>query len=357
MSSPAPSDPRPRILPHDSSPFLQACRGEIPATRPIWLMRQAGRILQPYRELKEKAGSIETLFSTPELAAEVTLMPVHMLGVDAAILFADIFTPVIPMGCQVEFTPAPRLAGPVRLASEVDKLRVIESVSDLPHVLEAIRIICSELPETVPLIGFAGAPFTLASYLAEGGGAREFTQFRRMIQADPKTAHSLMRKLTETTEDYLRAQIRAGASVVQLFDTCVGALSAPVFSTFVLPYLQEIFKRLESENVPRIYYANGASHLTAEMGDIGADVLSLDWRTDLAAVFTEHGGKFALQGNLDPCALFGSEAQIEDEALTLLRNTARMPHIFNIGHGVHPETPSDSVKHLVDVVHEFSSST
>ena len=318
-------------------------------------MRQAGRILQPYRELKARAGSIEVLFTTPDLAAEVTMMPIHMLGVDAAILFADIFTPVIPMGCEIEFTPAPSLASPIRRAGEVNELRVIESESDVPHVLETIRLACRELPAAIPLIGFAGAPFTLASYLAEGGGAREFTQFRRMMQADPNTAHNLMRKLTDTMIDYLRSQIRAGASAVQLFDTSVGALPASVFCAFVLPYLREIFASLEQEDVPRIYYANGAAHLTAEMADVGADVLSLDWRTDLVSAYNTHAGKFAVQGNLDPCALFSPRAKIRELALDLLRETQAIPHVFNLGHGVHPETPSDSVRFLVDVVHEFSA--
>ena len=319
-------------------------------------MRQAGRILKPYRDLKEKrSGSIRDLFEAPELAAEITLMPVSLLDVDAAILFADIFTPVMPMGCHVEFSPGPQLASPIRNERQVESLRTIEPQSDLPHVLETIALAKHELKPAVPLIGFAGAPFTLATYMAEGAGAREFTQFRRMVQAAPNTAHSLLSKLTDSTIAYLSAQIKAGAQAIQLFDTCVGALSAAAFSTVALPYLQQIFASLAHFDVPRIYYANGASHLYAHLARVGADVLSLDWRTELAAVFHRFEGAFAVQGNLDPIVLFGSPEHIEGHARDLLTATDGIPHIFNLGHGVHPETPFDSVRWLVDVVHEYES--
>ena len=217
-----------------TSPLLQAYRGLVPSRRPIWLMRQAGRILEPYRRLKEKTGSILTLFQTPALAAEVTLMPVELLGVDAAILFADILTPMEPMGCPVAFNPGPVLT-PVQSRKDVEALRTIDAETDLAYVAETIGLIKSALPSDVPLIGFAGSPFTLAAYLAEGGGGKEFTQFRRMYRADPDTAHLLLSKLTDVVIDYLSMQVRAGAQALQLFDTCIGLLSAVDFERLMLP--------------------------------------------------------------------------------------------------------------------------
>lgn len=316
-------------------------------------MRQAGRILQPYRDLKDRVGSIETLFKTPELAAEVTLMPVQMLGVDAAILFADIFTPVEPMGVEVRFAPGPVLPGPYRDRQSVEALRVFDSASELAYVMETIALIRRELPAGVPLIGFAGSPFTLATYLAEGGGAKEFTHFRRLLRTDPDTARLLLDRLTEVAISYLRAQIAAGVQAIQLFDTWIGALGPRQFATFAVPYLRRIFDALEGMDVPRIYYANGGSHLVPQLPDVGADVLGLDWRVDLAQVNAAYGGAYPLQGNLDPSALFAPPEQVEAEARLILDATAGMPHIFNLGHGVHPETPYDHVQRLVDTVHGY----
>ncbi|MFH1570584.1 MAG: uroporphyrinogen decarboxylase [Gemmatimonadota bacterium] len=335
------------------APFLTACLGRVPERRPIWLMRQAGRILQPYRQLKDKVGSIEALFRTPDLAAEVTLMPVQLLGVDAAILFADIFTPVEPMGVEVKFAPGPVLPGPFRERRQVESLHAFDAADELAYVMETIRLIRRELPTSVPLIGFAGSPFTLATYLAEGGSAKEFTHLRRLLRTDPATAHLLLERLTEVAIAYLKAQIAAGAQAVQIFDTWIGGLSLPDFRDVALPYLRRIFGALEECGVPRIYYANGGSHLLPQLLDIGADVLSLDWRLDLGEVAAQCAPRLALQGNLDPCVLFGPPEHIEVEARRILDATAAHPHIFNLGHGVHPETPCDHVQHLVDVVHEY----
>ena len=340
--------------PSGASPFLEACRGRVPGRRPIWLMRQAGRILQPYRELKNRVGSIESLFKTPELAAEVTVMPVRMLGVDAAILFADIFTPVEPMGVEVRFSPGPVLSGPFRDRQRVEALRVFDGASELGYVMETIGLIRRELPASVPLIGFAGAPFTLATYLAEGGGAREFTHLRRLLRTDPETAHLLLDRLTEVAVSYLKAQIAAGVQAVQLFDTWIGGLGPRDFAEIAVPYLRRIFDALAETGVPRIYYANGGSHLVPHLPSVGADVLSLDWRVDLGEVNALYGGAFPLQGNLDPSALFAPPDQVEAEARRILDATAGTPHIFNLGHGVHPETPYDHVQRLVDTVHAYA---
>jgi len=314
-------------------------------------MRQAGRILAPYRDLKDKVGSIETLFRTPELAAEVTLMPVEMLGVDAAILFADIFTPIGPMGCEITFDPGPTLAAPIRTQREAEALRVFDVQDELAHVWDIISLVQQNLPSGVPLIGFAGSPYTLATYLAEGGGAKEFTRMRAMLHADPGCAHVLLERLTDVAIDYLTAQVRAGVVAVQLFDTWIGALSAAVFEREVLPYLQRLFAALEPLGVPRIYYANGAPHLLPLLPLTGADVLSLDWRVDLGQVIGQLESRMPLQGNLDPCALFASPDEVDRQAGAILAATDGYPHVFNLGHGVHPETPCDSVRRLVDTVH------
>jgi uroporphyrinogen decarboxylase len=320
-------------------------------------MRQAGRILKPYRDLRERAGSILTLFKTPELATAVTLMPVELLGVDAAILFADILTPVEPMGCQIDFRPGPVFARPVRTRADVEVLRLIEPEADLPFVLETVRQVRRALPAGVPLIGFAGAPFTLAAYAVEGGGAKDFVQVRRLLHAEPDALHLLLDKLTEVGIAYLRAQVRAGAQAVQVFDTWIGMLSAPEFARLALPYLQRLFAGLADLGVPRIYFAHGAAHFIDQLGLVGAEVLSLDWRVDLAAAYAAGDGRYAVQGNLDPAVLLAPPAAIAQAARRILASTAGLPHVFNLGHGVLPETPADHVRHLVDTVHEYRSAS
>ncbi len=337
-----------------TSTFLQACMGQVPVRRPVWLMRQAGRILPPYRQLRAQTGSILKLFKTPDLAAQVTLMPINMLEVDAAILFADILTPIEPMGCQIDFVPGPVFAKPVRSRADIDALRTIDPQAQLPYVLETIRLVRQALPPHIPLIGFAGAPFTLATYMVEGGGAKEFTHFRRLLHADRGAADALLDKLTEVTITYLKAQIAAGVQAVQLFDTWIGALSAPLFEQLALPNLQRIFLALEGSGVPRIYYANGATHFLDLLPKTGADVLSLDWRSDLGQAFQRFGRHLPLQGNMDPCALFADPPAIIAEAERILTQTQGLPHIFNLGHGVHPDTPCDNVKLLVDTIHSFA---
>lgn len=336
------------------SSFLQACSGKVADTTPVWLMRQAGRILAPYRALREKHGSIHTLFNTPQLAAEITLMPVHQLGVDAAILFTDLVTPLQAMGCHFAYAPGPVFEHPLRTLQDVEKLRRVDSATDLDFVMETIRLVRAELPRTVPLIGYGGSPFTLATWAVEGRSAKDFSQFRRMLCAAPQVAHRLLARLTDVLIDFLQAQVRAGAQAIQLFDTSVGLLSQADYREFVLPYLQRIFTALAETGVPRIYFPLAASHLLSMAGQTGADVLSLDWREDLGEAFARFSPNLVLQGNLDPCALFAPREQLIDQVRALLACAAGRPHIFNLGHGVMPDTPFDQVRLLVDTVHEFS---
>lgn len=335
--------------------FLAACRGRVRDRRPIWMMRQAGRILEPYRRLKERVGSIERMFRDPAIAAEVTIMPVERLGVDAAILFADIFTPVDPMGCRVTFDPGPVLEFYVSSAGDVARLHAFDAARELAYVGETIGRIRDRLPSTIPLIGFAGSPFTLATYMAEGSGrSREFTAFRRMLYTDPHTAADLLDKLTDVCVDYLSLQVDAGAQALQLFDTWIGGLSLAGFESVVLPRLQRIFGAMAGRGVPTIYYANAAAHLVDALDRTGADVLSIDWRTDMASLFRRWDGRVPLQGNLDPLALFAPPDAVEAATRRLLDETRGYPHLFNLGHGVHPDTPYASVERLVDTVHGWS---
>jgi uroporphyrinogen decarboxylase len=315
-------------------------------------MRQAGRILPPYRELRERMGSIAPLFTTPELASQVTVMPVELLGVDAAILFTDLVTPLAAIGCPFEYRPGPVFARPVSTRQDVLALRPLEVEADLPFVLETVRLTRQALPPGIPLIGYAGAPFTLATWMAEGKGAKDFTAFRAMIYQDPETAHLLLERLTAAALAFLRAQIRAGAQAVQVFDTSVGVLSAAGFARFGLPYLQRLFAGLADTGVPRIYFPLAGSHLLSLAGQVGADVLSLDWRVDLAEAFQAFPGT-PLQGNLDPCALLAPAVELEAQARAVLEAARGRAHVFNLGHGVLPETPLDSVRRLVDAVHAF----
>ncbi len=317
-------------------------------------MRQAGRILKPYRDLKQEAGSLSTLFNTPELAAQVTLMPVEMLGVDAAILFADIFTPIEPMGCELTFQPGPVLKSPVRTRNDVGHLHTIDPEDDLPHVRREIELVRAGLPPGVPLIGFAGAPVTLATYLAEGTGAREFTHFRRLLHAEPDTADLLLTKLTDVVISYLKMQVDAGVEAVQLFDTWIGQLSEAQFERIALPFLERIFSELKRLRVPTIYFAHGSAHLLRLLPRTAANVFSIDWRTDIRHARDLLGPSMPLQGNLDPAALFAPIEQVVAVTRELLDKTRGTPHIFNLGHGVHPETPIDAVRAMIDTVHGYA---
>ena len=316
-------------------------------------MRQAGRILKPYRALRQRHGSLLTLFKTPELAAEITLMPVELLGVDAAILFTDLVTPLEALGCELTYAPGPVFARPVRSDADIDGLRNPVPADDLAYVLEAARLARNALPPAVPLIGYAGGPFTLATWLVEGSHAKDFPAFRRMIHHNPALAHRLLDLLSRLVGRFLRAQLEAGAQVVQLFDTSIGLLSPAKFNEFALPYVLRVCRGLAPLNAPIIYFPLAGAQNLASFGQVGAHVLSLDWRVDLATAYGLFGDTMPLQGNLDPCALYGSDASIATAAQRILAQARGRPHIFNLGHGVYPDTPCEKVKLLVDVVHQL----
>ncbi len=337
------------------APFLRACRREKTAFTPIWLMRQAGRYLPEYRALRAKHDFL-TLCKTPAAATEVTLQPIERLGVDAAILFADILLVLEPLGVGLEFTrgEGPHIARPVRSAADVARLDPVDVPSSVGFVFETVRLVRKALADRVPLVGFAGAPFTLASYLIEGGASREFLHTKRFMRGEPAAWHALMARLAGITAEYLNGQIGAGAQAVQLFDSWVGTLSPADYREFVLPHSRAVLSRL-APGVPTIHFGTGTATLLELMKEAGGDVLGLDWRVDLGPTWDRLGGDVAVQGNLDPAVLLAPVPEIRRAAGAILEGAARRPgHIFNLGHGVHQETPVDHVRALVDLVHEMS---
>lgn len=333
--------------------FLRACRREPVDATPIWMMRQAGRYMAEYRALREK-HSMLTLCKTPELAAKVTLQPmVH--GVDAAILFADILLPLEPMGAPFDFAKGegPVIHKPVSTAADIDALRVCEP-EELGYVLETIRMVRKEL--TVPLIGFAGAPFTLASYLIEGGKSSHFVKTKKLMYGEPKAWHALCEKLAEVVRRYLLAQVEAGAQAIQLFDSWVGQLSPADYVTYVQPHVAHILKAVEATGVPVIHFGTGTATLLTAQRDAGGTVIGLDWRTPLAEGWKTVGYDRAVQGNMDPTVLFAPrEVALEHAQRVLDAAGGRPGHIFNLGHGILPETPVDTVRAVIDYVHERSA--
>jgi uroporphyrinogen decarboxylase len=334
--------------------FLRACRREPVDATPVWFMRQAGRYMAEYRAIREKYSLLE-ICSQPELAAKVTIQPVHALGVDAAILFADILLPVIPLGLGLEFSKGegPVIGKPVRTLSDLAALRPVDAESDLGYVMEAIRILRRELD--VPLIGFCGGPFTVASYMIEGGSSREFLKTKTMMYSAPEVWRALMDKLSKVLVDYLVAQIRAGAQAVQVFDSWVGSLSPQDYESFVLPYSQKVLTAARAENVPVIHFGTNTTTLLPLMKRAGGDVIGLDWRIPLDDGWALLGGDIAVQGNLDPALLFAPLPEIKKRVHDILRRAeGRRGHIFNLGHGILQHTPVENVKAVVDMVHEFS---
>ena len=335
--------------------FLRACRREPVDATPIWFMRQAGRYMAEYRAIREKYSLLE-ICHHPELAAEVTLQPVRALGVDAAILFADILLPVLPLGLGLEFAKeeGPMIGRTVRKMEDVQALNPVHAETDLGYVMEAIRILRDEL-NGIPLIGFCGAPFTVASYIVEGGSSREFLKTKSMMYSAPEVFHALMEKLSVVLSDYLVAQIRAGAQAVQVFDSWVGTLGPQDYATFVLPYSQKILATAKAENVPVIHFGTNTTTLLPLMKRAGGDVIGLDWRIPLDDGWALLGQDVAVQGNLDPALLFAPLSEIRTRVHDILRRANGHPgHIFNLGHGILQNTPVDSVKAVVDTVHEYS---
>lgn len=334
--------------------FLRACRREPVDCTPIWLMRQAGRYMPEYRALREKYDLL-TLCRTPELAAQVTLQPLQRFEFDAAILFSDIMIPLRGMGIDFEIREnvGPVIAEPVRDENAVRALRVLEPEADVPFVMDAIRILRHELQNQAPLIGFAGAPFTLASYIIEGKGARDLLNTKQLMYTNPAAWHTLMDKLADSIAAYLCAQIRAGAQAVQLFDSWVGALSPRAYREYVLPYSKRIFDAIADTNVPRIHFGTGTATLLELMREAGGDVVGVDWRVPLDQAWARLGD-VALQGNLDPAVMLTTPQIVGEHARAILEQAnGRRGHIFNLGHGILPNTPLENVEHLIEVVHTY----
>jgi len=309
-----------------------------------------------YRAIREKYSLIE-ICQRPEIAAEVTMQPVRALGVDAAILFADILLPVIPLGLGLEFAKGegPVIGSPVRTLVDVRAMKPFDAEADLHYVMDTIRILRGELPSNIPLIGFCGAPFTVASYIIEGGSSREFLKTKTMMYSAPEVFHALMEKLSVVLSDYLVAQILAGAQVVQVFDSWVGALSPQDYEKFALPYSQKVLQAAEKENVPVIHFGTNTTTLLPLMKQAGGDVIGLDWRIPLDDGWKILGDDVAVQGNLDPALLFAPLPEIKKRVHEILRRAdGRAGHIFNLGHGILQNTPVDNVKAIVDMVHEYS---
>ncbi|HET6310580.1 MAG TPA: uroporphyrinogen decarboxylase [Candidatus Nitrosotalea sp.] len=334
------------------SRFLQAARHQPVDVTPVWLMRQAGRSLPEYRKLRER-WSLVDIVAQPELCAEVTLQPVRRLGVDAAVMFADIMLPLRGMGVEFELVEnvGPVIARPIASAADVDRLVVPLGEEAAPQVITAVRQVVAQSP--VPVIGFSGAPFTLASYLIEGRPSRDFARVKAFMYSEPVAFDRLLAKLAATMAGYLLAQVAAGASAVQLFDSWVGALAVDDYETRVLPHTRSIFAALKSADVPRIHFGTDTAGLLESIASAGPDIVSVDWRVPLDAAWDRVGHDYGIQGNLDPAVLLGPPELVRERALDVLRRAAGRPgHIFNLGHGVLPSTPLENLQLLVETVHE-----
>ena len=336
-----------------TAPFLAAARGDTPTRVPVWFMRQAGRSLPEYRALRVGTGMLEACL-TPDLACEITLQPVRRHGVDAAILFSDIVVPLAVAGVGVEIIPGtgPVVAHPVRTMADVERIPPL-SVEQVAPVSEAIALVLRELGDT-PLIGFAGAPFTLASYLVEGGPSRNHERTKAMMRAAPQVWHALVARLAEITSTFLRAQVDAGVDAVQLFDSWAGALSLRDYRTYVQPHSTAVLRSLDGTGVPRIHFGVGTGELLGAMAEAGADVIGVDWRVPLDEAARRTGGTHPVQGNLDPAVLFADAASIEAEVRRIVDEGRTAPgHVFNLGHGVLPETDPDVLTRVVELVHSL----
>lgn len=336
--------------------FLKACRREAVDVTPVWFMRQAGRYMAEYRAIRAKYSLLE-IVRQPELAAEVTLQPVRAFDVDAAILFADILLPLEPLGIGFHFAPGegPVIENPVRTRDDVANLRPFVPEESLGHVLDAIRLVRAELDGKKPLIGFTGAPFTVASYAIEGGPSKNYKTTKLMMYTQPDLWHAFMEKLSDALAAYIRAQIRAGAQAAQMFDSWVGALSPQDYAEFVLPYSRKVLAAAQTEGVPVIHFGTGTATLLPLMKQAGGDVIGLDWRIPLDEGWRTVGYDRAVQGNLDPVALFAPLDVLKEKVHDVLRRAEGRPgHIFNLGHGILQHTPPEHVKAVVECVREYA---
>jgi uroporphyrinogen decarboxylase len=337
--------------------FLRACRRQPVDCTPVWFMRQAGRYMAAYQALRQRHTLLD-LCKTPELAAEVTLQPMQRLPVDAAIIFTDLLVPLEPMGAKLVFAPneGPVIENPVRSASDVEALRLVDPHTDLAFTLAAIRMVCRELDGKVPLIGFAGAPFTLASYLIEGSGSRHYIQTKQLMYHQPEVWHRLLDKLASVAATFLQAQIASGVQVVQLFDSWVGCLSPDDYRRYVLPHTKQVIEGLRDADAPVIHFGTGTAMLLEAMREAGGDVIGVDWRVPLDDAWQRIGYDVGIQGNLDPVALFAPLPEIEERVDDILQRAVNRPgHIFNLGHGILPETPFEHVQAVAERVHARST--
>ena len=337
-----------------SSRFLDACRRRPTDVRPVWFMRQAGRYLKPYRDIRAK-NSILDICKRPDLAAEVTLQPIEILDVDAAIIFADLRLPVEPMGLKLEFRAGegPHIENPVRDSNDVDSLS-ISNTDDLGYVGESIQLVTRALAGKVPVIGFTGAPFTLASYMIEGGPSKSFLHTKRLMYSDETLWRRLMGKIVDVLGPFAIMQVANGARAIQVFDSWVGALSPDDYVRYVAPYSRALIERIRSTGVPVIHFGTGASGFFRELHAAGGDVMGVDWRVNIDQAWMDISYRSAVQGNLDPVALFAPLPELKAKIHELLKRTGTRPgHIFNLGHGILPETPVENVKATVQIVREF----
>jgi uroporphyrinogen decarboxylase len=341
-------------VPPMNSRFLDACRRRPTDVRPVWFMRQAGRYMKQYREIRAKHTILE-ICKRPDLAAQVTLQPIEILDVDAAIIFADLLLPVEPMGLKLEFIAGegPVIDNPVRTSHDVDTLSTTNT-DDLGYVGESIQIVARALAGKVPVIGFVGAPFTVASYMIEGGASRHFLNTKKMMYQDETLWRRLMGKLVDVLAPFAVMQVAGGARAIQVFDSWVGALGADDYVRYVAPYSRALIERIRSSGVPVIHFGTGSAGYFRELHAAGGDVMGVDWRLNIDQAWMDISYRSAIQGNLDPAALFAPLPEIKQKVHELLKRTGTRPgHIFNLGHGILPETPVDNVRAVVQMVREF----
>ena len=333
--------------------ILRAARGEKVERTPVWLMRQAGRILKEYRDIRNNLSGFKELVETPELAAEVTIQPVDILGVDAAIIFSDILVVPEAMGLPYQMIEkkGPWFEHTVQSMEDVNKLIVPDAYDHLNYTLEAIKHTVKELNGRVPVIGFAGAPWTIFSYMVEGSGSKTFSRAKKMLYTEPELSHKLLQKITDTTIAYLKAQIECGAAMVQVFDSWAGILSPMQYKTFALPYIEQICDAIQ--NVPVTVFAKGAYFVRKELGTLNCRTIGLDWNMDITESRELIGTDKTLQGNLDPCVLYGSADQIKKATNDMLAQFEGHPHIANLGHGVYPDIKPDAVKSFIEAVKSY----
>jgi uroporphyrinogen decarboxylase len=331
--------------------ILRAARGEKVERVPVWMMRQAGRILPEYREVRKRLSGFKELVETPELACEVTLQPVDILGVDAAIIFSDILVIPEAMGCIYEMieSKGPSFPNPVKTESDINALRIAEA-SDLQYVMDAIRLTKKALNGRIPLIGFAGAPFTLLAYMIEGGGSKTFSKAKKFLYTEPALAHQLLQKITDSTIHYLKGQIESGADMYQLFDSWAGVLSPEQYREFSLPYIQQITDAVNT--VPSTVFAKGAFFAIEDFSKISCNTIGIDWNTDPEWARAQSAGK-TLQGNMDPCLLYSDFETIRKETHRMIERFGHQRYIANLGHGVYPDTDKNHVKCFIDAVKEY----